>query len=182
MIDLHEEQKLVESAKNDIDSFGIIYENYSKKLYSFVFYMVRSHEITEDIVSSTFEKAMLNLERYEFQGYSFGAWLYRIARNLVYDRSKAHNFSSLEELDFLAKSDDKEPEQSAIENERRDLLKELMAVLKDDQREIIYLRYVQEYSIKEVCIITGKSEDSIKSLAKRGLAKLRELSIKYKNE
>ena len=47
--------------------------------------------------------------------------------------------------------------------------------LSEDQQEIVLLRYIQGFSIKETMRITGKTNDSIKSLSKRALAQLKKL-------
>jgi len=177
MVNLLEEQKLIEKSKNDLKAFGALYDLYVKKIYSFVAYLVGNNTEAEDIVSETFEKAMLNLEKFEYRGYSFGAWLYKIARNLVYDRSKSKRHVSLDEVENFLGDSDLNPETLVEKSEKSTILNNLISKLKKEQREVIYLRYIQKYSIKEVCKILDKSEDSVKSLAKRGIQRLQDLTL-----
>lgn len=174
MIDLNDEKKLVEAAKKDLNKFGEVYDLYVKKIYSYVAYLVGNSQAAEDIVSETFEKAMLNIDKFEYRGYSFGAWLYTIARNLVYDKSKSKKTLSLDEIETFIGSKEDDPEDLYEKKNNSDYLKSILLTLNDEQREIVYLRYIQDYSIKEVCKMTGRSEDSVKSLCKRALSKLKE--------
>ena len=93
---LEQETELVERAKKDLKAFGELYDLYFPKLYGFIVYMVGNQAEAEDIVSNAFEKAMLNIDKYEYRGVRFGAWLFRIAKNLVYDRGKVKATVSIE--------------------------------------------------------------------------------------
>jgi RNA polymerase sigma-70 factor (ECF subfamily) len=139
--------------------------------------MVGNTPEAEDIVSEAFEKAMLNIDKYEYKGYSFGAWLYRIARNIVYDRSKLNKTTSLDAIEPFIKSNVKGPEDVAQDEEEIEQLHKMLANVKAEQREVLMLRYVEGYSIKEVTDILDKTEDSIKSLAKRGLKALKQSAL-----
>lgn len=169
-----QEKELIELAKVDAHAFGELYEYYFDRLYGYVVYLVGNNTDAEDIVSETFEKAMRNIKKFEWQGYTFGAWLYKIARNLVYDKAKARKAVSLEDLKNIIESPNPSVEEQVEVNVATENLLKLVSQLGDDQREIVLLRYVQGYSIQETCIITGKTIDSVKSLAKRALATLRE--------
>lgn len=175
-MDIEEEIKIVEMAKNDLKAFEQLYELYVRKIYSYVASMVGNNVDAEDIVSETFEKAMLNIDKYEYRGYTFGAWLYRIARNLVYDRSRNKKVVQMPDQEFVSNEVDLEPEISFEKGAQSEYLLELLGQLNEDQREIVILRYMQGYSINEVSDMLDKTEDSIKSLAKRALQNLRELN------
>lgn len=177
MIDLEREKQLVTNAKEDINAFGELYDLYISKIYGYVAHMVGNNQDCEDIVSEVFEKAMLNIDRFEYRGYTFGSWLYKIARNCVYDFSKSNTKKpiSIDEFDEFLSKDDLNPEKTVeIEISSKKLISSL-DYLKEEQKEVIYLRYIEEYTIKEVCDILNKSEDSVKSLAKRALTRLREV-------
>lgn len=178
---IEEEKKLVKLAKKDLRAFSELYNLYVKKIYSFVVYMTGNHTEAEDIVSETFEKAMLNIDKFEYRGYSFGAWLFKIAKNLVYDKSKGKKNLSLEDIQEIIRDDTYKPEDIAEKRETSDQIHKLLFKLKDEQREVMILRYIEEYSIREVCQITGRSEDSVKSLAKRALSNLKQLNKTNKN-
>jgi len=95
-----EEQKLVEAAKKSDEAFGKLYDRYFDGVYGFVFRRTDDEDVAGDLTSQAFLKAMQNLNRYEFRGLPFSAWLYRIASNEVnkyYRKKKRKVVFSLEE-------------------------------------------------------------------------------------
>ena len=173
-----EEIALVQLAKKDLGAFAKIYDAYFPKLYGYVVYLVGNHTEAEDIVSESFEKAMLNLNRYEYRGFTFGAWLFKIARNLVFDKAKARETVSLENTlnaDSIAASNSGSQtlEVQVVDQIDSEQIRKLINKLKVEQREAVVLRYIDGYSIKETAIITGRTEDSVKSACKRALIKLK---------
>lgn len=174
--DIKDEMKLIDAAKTSAEAFGRLYEMYFDKLYGYVFYMTGNHFKTEDVVSDTFEKALLNIHKYEHRGYTFGAWLFRIARNLVIDQSKKiqNNTSSLDGLQEIIEADNN-TEDRAVLDIQKEQLKTLLKTLKEEQLECVVLRYIEGYSVRETCEITSRTEDSVKSLCKRALQNLKEL-------
>ena len=67
-MDLSEEQQLVEDAKTDSASFGKLYDYYFPKIYGYVAAKVNDRDDVEDLVSTTFMKALENLPKYEWRG------------------------------------------------------------------------------------------------------------------
>ena len=83
---LEDEQKLVKQAQDGgVEAFGLLYDHYLPRIYRFVLLKVSHREDAEDLSHQAFLKAWENIEQYDFRGYSFGSWLYRIARNVTID-------------------------------------------------------------------------------------------------
>ncbi len=174
-LDKEEEKIIIEKAKKDIKHFEALFEAYFDKLYGYVAYLTGDQTLAEDITSQAFEKAIINIDKFEWRGYSFSAWLYRIARNLIYDNSRKQQNISLDNLGEFVTINDDNFEEIVSNSINLDNLRVAINNLKPDQKEIILLRYIQEYSIKETCQITGRSVDSVKSLSKRALQTLKEI-------
>ena len=83
-----DERRLVEAAQRDRTHFGSVYEKYFEVVYSYVARRVRDRAAAEDLTSEVFRKALANLPRFKWTGAPFGAWLLRIASNLIADRAK----------------------------------------------------------------------------------------------
>src|ERR1041384_3081236 len=83
-----EERRLVEAAQQDRACFEAVYERYFDLVYGYVARRVRDRATTEDLTSEVFRKALADLPRFKWTGAPFGAWLLRIASNLIADRSK----------------------------------------------------------------------------------------------
>src|SRR5437773_1086178 len=83
-----DERRLVEAAQQDPTCFDDVYEKYFELVYVYVARRVRDRATTEDLTSEVFRKALANLPRFKWTGAPFGAWLIRIASNLIADRAK----------------------------------------------------------------------------------------------
>src|SRR5580765_2318257 len=82
-----EERRLVEAAQQDRACFGDVYERYFELVYGYVARRVRDRAATEDLTSEVFRKALANIDRFKWTGAPFGAWLLRIAANVIADRA-----------------------------------------------------------------------------------------------
>lgn len=175
-IDLEKEKALVIRAKSSAEAFGKLYDIYVDDIYRYVLYRVGSVEDAEDITALVFEKALKTIASFEWQGYRYGAWLYKIAHNLIVDKYKKNKEEvSFEGLDFeIEDSESKDHLENVLDAVDIEKLHKAIGNLNEEQREIIYLRYIKELSIQETMEITGKSIDSVKSLAKRAMERLRE--------
>src|SRR5258708_40112642 len=81
-----EETPLVRRAiGGDPEAFAQLYLIYAERLQRFVFFRVGDQQIAEDLTSQTFLKAWEKLDHYQMRGLPFVAWLFRIARNIVFD-------------------------------------------------------------------------------------------------
>ena len=83
-----EERRLVEAAQQDRAHFVQVYEEYFDLVYAYVARRTRSRDNAEDMTAEVFRKALENLSRFKWTGAPFGAWLLRIASNLIADRAK----------------------------------------------------------------------------------------------
>jgi RNA polymerase sigma-70 factor, ECF subfamily len=176
-ISLEKEKLLVLKAKSSVEAFGRLYDLYVDDIFRYVFYRIGSSEDAEDITALVFEKALKTIKSFEWQGFRYSAFLYKVAHNLIIDKYKKVKESiSIENLDFEIQ-DETEGEQLDIATDSINIgkLHKAIGELSDEQREVVYLRYIKELSIQETMDITGKTIDSVKSLAKRGLEKLKEL-------
>src|SRR2546423_6753656 len=83
-----DERRLVEAAQRDRACFGAVYERYFELVYGYVARRVNDRGAAEDLTSEVFRKALASLTRFKWTGAPFGAWLIRIASNLIADRAK----------------------------------------------------------------------------------------------
>ena len=80
-----DERWLVEQARSAPDAFATLYRLYLPKIHAFAYRRTSSRELAEDITAATFERAYRQLDRFEWRGGGFGAWLFRIAANELAD-------------------------------------------------------------------------------------------------
>ena len=163
-----EERLLVEAAQKDPAQFGELYDIHFERIYAFVARRVRDRDKAQDLTSEVFHKALANLKNYTWTGAPFAAWLYRIATNAVSDHLKRAGREPV-------KDDPPElsggPEQEALEEQAR--LFQLVEKLPEEQKRVVFARFVEQRSIKEIAQQLGKSEGAVKQLQFRALQKLR---------
>ena len=146
-------------------AFDILLNRHQDRLFNYIFFLVRSREVAEDIFQETFVKAITTLQqgRYQNDG-KFAAWITLIAHNLVIDHFRVErneNAISNDETEFDLLNDAKFAE-GTIENKmvNEQILKDVRALideLPDCQREVVFMRYYQDLSFKEIADMTGVS-------------------------
>jgi RNA polymerase sigma-70 factor (ECF subfamily) len=164
-----EERRLVEAAQTDPAKFGELYEIHFEKVYAFIAKRVRDRDTAEDLTSDVFHKALANLRKFEWRGAPFAAWLIKIAANAIADQSKraARETRHPEEPPESAV----EPDMDAIEHQA--LVFRLVDRLPADQRRVIFERFAEQRSIREIAAQWGRSEGAVKQLQFRALQNLR---------
>jgi RNA polymerase sigma-70 factor (ECF subfamily) len=166
------ERLLVEAAQKDPARFAELYENNFERVYAYVVRRVHDRAETEDLTSEVFHHALANLQRFEWRGIPFAAWLFRIAANLISDRWQRKGREDVADEPRLI---DSVPASGAEfeDVERRATLFRLVDTLPAEQQRVVVLRFVEQKSIKEVAREIGKTEGAVKQLQFRGLTTLR---------
>ena len=146
-------------------AFDILLNRHKDRLFYYIYFIVRSKEVAEDIFQETFVKAIIKLQegRYQPDG-KFSAWITRIAHNLVIDQfrqERNENQVSNDETDVdlfnnMAFSEGTIENKMVNEQVLRDV-RALVDELPDCQREVVYMRYYQKLSFKDISDITGVS-------------------------
>jgi RNA polymerase sigma-70 factor (ECF subfamily) len=164
-----EERLLVEAAQKDPAKFGALYDIHFERIYAFVARRMRDRDKAEDLTSEVFHKALANLKGYTWTGAPFAAWLFRIAANAVFDQLKhsAREPMNVDDPPELSAG----PEQEGAEARAR--LFGLVEKLPPEQRHVVFERFVEQRSIREIAQQLGKSEGAVKQLQFRALEKLR---------
>lgn len=167
-----DERLLIEAAQRDPSRFADLYERNFERVYAYVSRRVGNRSEAEDVTSEVFHQALENLEKFEWRGVPFAAWLLRIASNAIADRWRRQ--SREQPID-----DPDAPESFPVnaanieEVERRALLFRLVNTLPADQRRVIEMRFAQEKSIREIAAAMNRSEGAVKQLQFRAIQSLR---------
>jgi RNA polymerase sigma-70 factor, ECF subfamily len=169
-----DEQGLVEAAQSDPAKFDALYELHFERVYAFVASRMRNRTTAEDVTSEVFHKALASLPSYEWRGVPFVAWLLRIAANAIVDHAKraAREFPAPDDPpDPAAAPDLQASEMRAIEN--RAQLFRLVGQLPEVQKQVVFERFVEQRSIREIAERLGKTEGAVKQLQLRAVQNLR---------
>ncbi|MEW6540999.1 MAG: RNA polymerase sigma factor [Bacillota bacterium] len=185
MDDREAEKELVARARHCPEAFGRLYDQNYPALLNYCLRRTGDVELAQDITAETFVKALRNIGRFEWQGGSFSAWLYRIAGNELADYYRKGAYKAVS-LEYLRESQEFEP--AALHELDAELIaaqeelarhQEFLACRRQIGRlplkyqEVIALRFWAGKSHKEIAEILGKPEGTVKSLLHRGLERLR---------
>lgn len=162
---------LVEAARADPAEFGRLYNLYVHPVYRYLYSQVGSIHDAEDLTSQTFITAYEALPRYRERGF-FSAWLFRIARSKMMDHFRRGKHEvTLDLAEKVAAGADALGLIVQEEEVRR--LRALILELKDEEQDLIRLRYVADLSFAEMADVLGKREEAVKKSVYRLLARLK---------
>jgi RNA polymerase sigma-70 factor (ECF subfamily) len=171
VINVNNDAVLIEISLNgDIEAFSALVCKYQDRLYNFFMKMNLSREDSEEIVQEVFIKVYNNLYRYN-SNWSFSTWLYRIAVNTL--RSEYKKKKKIRLIDYYADIQEVAgsslvlPDESfEIKEQTQEIIK-LIDSLSHDQKLAFTLRYVQDFSFKEIGDILGISPEAAKMKIQR---------------
>jgi RNA polymerase sigma-70 factor (ECF subfamily) len=174
--ELCDEIALKLAAQGDQEAFGVLYERYVSRIYSYIYYRTGNQHDAEDLTARVFFRALRHVENYKDRGLPLSAWLYRIAHNLVAnwhrDNSRRKEIP-LDEIILVRHSGDL-PEAVLIENEEKENVLHVIHRLPPDRQQLIILKFVEHLSNAEIGQVMGRSEGAVKSLYHRTLLSLRD--------
>ncbi len=151
--------------------FGQLYERYFKKIYSFIYSRTYQKQITQDLTSQVFYKALENLYSFNHSKGRFSTWVFQIARNCLIDfyrtRHQAEDIESVWDLASTASVERDADVALAFEK-----LGKYLQTLEKIPREILLMRLWDGLSYKEIAQILKLGESNCKMTFSRTLAKL----------
>ena len=159
----------------DRAAFAELYDAHVDSVYRYLLYRVREPSDAEDLCSEVFTRAFANIHRYRWQGKSFLAWLYTIARNAVTDRRRRERPTVEIDNAFGLAEEGPTAHERAVHGEAVDALRGAVRHLTSEQQEVLVLRFVENRSSREVAKMLGKNEGAIRALQFRALGRLRKL-------
>jgi RNA polymerase sigma-70 factor (ECF subfamily) len=174
----------VERAKHDPAAFGVLYDRYVDRIYSYVYRETHDVAQAQDITAITFEKALRHIRRFRWKEVGFAPWLYRIARNEIIQQYRRD--SRLRPLE--PDSDNNVPgrgmdaqsrearliESAVLSRERDQSLRDALARLAASDREVLMLRFLEQLPTEEIAQILDCSRDNVYVRLHRALGRLRD--------
>ncbi len=166
------------------EAFGTLLDRYKDKLFAYIYFIVRRKDLSDDIFQDTFVKAIVTLQKggYTCNG-RFGAWLTRIAHNLIIDsfrQDRKENLVSSDtcETDILNNAElcEQNIEDEMVSSQILKDLRGLVNELPDNQREVVFMRYYQDLSFKEIADITGVSINTALGRMRYALINIRKMA------
>jgi RNA polymerase sigma-70 factor, ECF subfamily len=163
----------IENGAEEIDE---IMNRYGQEILQLSFSYVKNKQIAEDLTQEIFVKCYKSLHTYSGKS-KFRTWLWRIASNHCKDYLKSWYNKNVFTTDYQPIYDSIQSdsvEQTVIREEDDDQLASAVMELPINYREVIYLFYFEEMSIKEISVVTEVKENTIKTRLKRAKELLKE--------
>jgi RNA polymerase sigma factor, sigma-70 family len=170
-------------------AFDLLLARNQSKLFSYILFVVRNEDVANDIFQETFVKIITRLQegKYVPSG-KFGAWIMRIAHNVIMDWYRSQKADKIVEAtrnNDLSNIGGDDMQIGNIENQfitsqTLSDIKRMMNLLPPSQREVVFMRFYQEMSFKEIAQTTGVSINTSLGRMRYALLNLRKMVREYK--
>lgn len=185
-----DERELVERARYDADAFAELYRRHVEAIHVFIYRRTGSREVAEDLTSTTFEKALAGIDRYNWTPGGVAPWLFRIATNLVTDhhrqrgrRSGDRGRRAVDRLSDPVSFATEDAIDSVLEFDQAALVRVALGRLNPRYQRVLSLRYLSGLEHHEAAKAMGLSPSLMSVLTHRATKALgRELDKIQKEE
>ncbi|MBO5741959.1 MAG: sigma-70 family RNA polymerase sigma factor [Bacteroidaceae bacterium] len=177
----HELVTLYENGNDN--AFDILLARHQEYVYSYILFFVRKREDADDIFQETFTRAITAIREHRYQTTGkFNAWLIRIAHNLAIDHARSCTADLYSSRDAFSskvlnnlKYSEKCQESQIIEQQNLDTLKQMLSYLPENQQEIVFLRFYEDLSFREIAEQKGISINTALGRMRYALINLRKM-------
>ena len=186
--DMTDEELALSYADGNNRAFDLLLLRNQSKLFSYILFVVHDRDTAEDIFQETFVKVIMRLQegRYTVSG-KFGAWIMRIAHNVIMDWYRDQ--AALRTVDTSADNDlSKLPgadlyegniENHYVNSQVMTDVRRLLDALPPMQREVVYMRFYQQLSFKEIADSTDVSINTALGRMRYALLNMRRMAKSY---
>ena len=185
-----DEELVVLYAEGNNNAFDILLSRYQSVIHSYIYFIVRNKELTEDIFQETFVKVIMTIKqgRYTENG-KFKAWITRIAHNLIIDnfrQERNENWVSNDEVEVDLFNNiqlcDGTVEDRLVRRQVLSDVNRLVNHLPENQRELMEKRYYRDMSFKEIADATGVSINTALGRMRYAILNMRRLASENRIE
>jgi RNA polymerase sigma-70 factor (ECF subfamily) len=167
-------QAVRRAQQGDRQALGFLYARYADNVYGYVRSIVHDEHAAEDITQHVFTKLIGVIGKYEERDVPFFAWILRVARNVAVDHLRRQRSIPVAEVRAVEQGWSWQGGTGGSpSSERTNDLREALAMLPPDQREVLVLRHFAGLSPAEIAERTGRTEGSVHGLHHRGRRALR---------
>lgn len=183
-----DEELALQYAGGDNSAFDVLLARNQSKLFTYIMFVVRDQELANDIFQDTFVKVITKLQdgKYTDSG-KFSYWITRIAHNVIMDwyrmQRNEHIVEPTEDNDLsnlkVNSVVDRCRECEIVNEQVMQDVKRMMENLPAPQREVVYMRFYQELSFKEIADITGVSINTALGRMRYAILNLRRMAKEH---
>ena len=183
--DMTDEELALSYIAGNNRAFDLLLSRNQSKVFSYILFVVRDHDIADDIFQETFVKVICRLQegRYVATG-KFCAWVMRIAHNVIMDwyreqkadkivePSRDNDLSNVSSASMIVGN----IENHYVNEQVLDDVKRLLNCLPAPQREVVFMRFYQELSFKEIAETTNVSINTALGRMRYAILNLRRMA------
>jgi RNA polymerase sigma factor (sigma-70 family) len=168
------DEQIMEAVKDgDLQQASLLFDRYHKRLFNFLARMAKDRELAEDLTQNVFLR-MIKYRKSFRSGAKFQSWIYQVTRNVFSDHyHAAKNKKTHMDVEKIGDRYADENDSKSLE-EQEALLHRSMALLNEEQRELLVLTRFQHMKYEEVAEVMDTTVANIKVKVHRAIAKLRE--------
>ncbi|MFA5024596.1 MAG: RNA polymerase sigma factor [Patescibacteria group bacterium] len=176
-----EKQAFSKLKSHDKEAFIKVYDTNVKDIHRFVYFKIGNKEEANDLTSMIFLKAWNHIQNNSLEdSKTLRALLYKVARNTIIDYYRENSNKKIASLDdednkIDVVDESHNPQEKLDEEANLNLIKKKLPFLKDEYREVIIMRFINDLSLEEIADISGKTKGNIRVLLHRALNALKEL-------
>ncbi|MEI7579678.1 MAG: sigma-70 family RNA polymerase sigma factor [bacterium] len=156
---------LFQKEKLNGNDFSKLFAVYQPKVFDFVLKRVTSKEVAEDLTSDIFEKILKSIHDFQWQGITVSAWIFKIARNRIIDYYRKNNSTknnvSIEDVANFVVSSAPNVEVEMMADDEEKALYDALRELGSNDQYLIYYKFFEGLSNKDIADITGMTETNI---------------------
>lgn len=183
-----DEELALEYIDGNNSAFDLLLSRNQTKLFSYILFMVRDRNVAEDVFQDTFVKIIVKLNegKYRTTG-KFSAWVMRIAHNVIMDRFREQKVENVVEaaddndmsnvtLSELLVSN---AEDSFVRTQVLRDVEKIMNMLPETQREVVFMRFYQNLSFREIAEIKDMSINTALGRMRYAVINMRKMAREY---
>jgi len=154
-----------------------VYEQHSPGIYRYAYRLSGDQTLAEECVSETFSRFLQAIRNGGGPIENVQAYLYRVAHNYITDHYRRQPPPAVSLEADLHADYESNPMRVVSQNMERERVRNALLQLPPDQRQVILLRVLEDWSHEEVSIVLGKTVEATRALQHRALAAMRRLLI-----
>ena len=182
-----DEELAIMYVDGDNKAFALLLSRNQEKLFTYILFVVRDREMANDMFQETFFKVVSRLQqgKYIANG-KFSAWLMRIAHNVIMDwyrQQRAQNIVDAPKENDLSNVGstllESSREGELVNNQVMEDVRRMMSHLPASQREVVFMRFYQQMSFKEIAEATGVSINTALGRMRYAILNLRRMTREH---
>jgi len=172
----------------EISAFDVLLERYQEKIYSYIIFVVHDPDVANDLFQESFVRIITKLQegKYTDSG-KFSFWVNRVTHNILMDYYRRHKSSHIVEptedndLNLLSSNElmDINRENEYVNAQILKDVRHMMDALPAAQREVVYMRFYQDLSFKDIAEITGVSINTSLGRMRYALINMRRMAREH---